>query len=111
MENKYVANLSNIHYTACFMYPATNSLYFQNYLSSTPSPIYYLTFDKLPLEFQSILSNFIQTNLPGMESISGEVNRVSYLEMNIDMNFDVAMVTKPHFGTPSFTQTSPKKFP
>lgn len=102
---------TNSRSTACFLHPPTNSYLndinleevkafciseITKSVSSSPSPIHYLTFDEPPQEFQLFFSNFIQANLSATESISDEVNRYSYLRMNIDMNFDVLQWWQNH---------------
>lgn len=112
IKNKYVGNLNILHYTACFLYPPTNSCLDESKLievkafcvsqisqsvPSSHSPDYSSTFEETPQDFKLFFSTFMTTKYPSVtESIIDEVNRYSYLKINVDIFFDVLQWWENH---------------
>lgn len=112
METKYIPNLSILHYTACFLYPPTNSCLDESKLnavtefcvseiiksvSPSDSPANSSIYNESPQDFQLFFSTFMTSINPSMaESISDEINRYSYLRIRADVNFDVMQWWENH---------------
>lgn len=112
IETKYIPNLSILHYTACFLYPPTNSCIdeakinevkafcLSEIMKSVPSSdasVNSSHFEQSPKDFQLFFSTLVNQINPSIEvCISDEINRYSYLKINAEVNFDVMQWWENH---------------